>query len=227
MLKFLGIGGAFESKLKNCSAFYKKDNKLLLIDCGENIFEEIKNNNILQNIEEINILIAHFHTDHIGSIGSLLFYCDRLGIKKVNIIYPKVRKLKQLLNLLGMNRCNYKLYNPKKFKNIKIESYKQNHSFMEAYGYKISLNNKKIFYSGDTKTIPKSILTEFLNNKIDYFYQDVRKEFNNYHISLDELNFVIPYEYRNRINCMHFNTEEEIKDVLDNGYSIVKKIGGK
>ena len=41
MLSFLGIGGAFATDLKNCAAFYKESDYLLLIDCGENIFEEI------------------------------------------------------------------------------------------------------------------------------------------------------------------------------------------
>ena len=41
MLSFLGIGGAFAISLKNCSAFYKKGRELLLIDCGESVFEEI------------------------------------------------------------------------------------------------------------------------------------------------------------------------------------------
>ena len=79
MMSFLGIGGAFVTKLKNCSAYIKNGQNLFLIDCGENILEEILKLKILKNVENISILLTHFHTDHIGSLGSLVFYCDKIG----------------------------------------------------------------------------------------------------------------------------------------------------
>ena len=81
MLSFLGIGGAFNVNLKNCSAFYKVNKKLILIDCGESIFEEILNKNILDDIEDLTIIITHFHSDHVGSLGSLIFYSDKINIR--------------------------------------------------------------------------------------------------------------------------------------------------
>lgn len=35
MLPFIGIGNAFNYRYGNCSAFYKNNEMMLVIDCGE------------------------------------------------------------------------------------------------------------------------------------------------------------------------------------------------
>jgi len=42
MLKFIGSGSAFNTKLGNNSAYYKEGNQMLLIDCGSNILQYIR-----------------------------------------------------------------------------------------------------------------------------------------------------------------------------------------
>lgn len=227
MLEFLGIGGAFATKLKNCSAFYKNNEKLLLIDCGENIFEEIIKHKILEEIKEIYLILTHFHTDHIGSLGTLIFYCDKIGINSIKIIYPQKDKIKTLLNMFGMQKCSYEILTPKENKDFFIKEYLQQHSIMESYGYLMNLDGKTIYYSGDTKTIPDEVKNMFFEEKIDYFYQDVRKDINDYHISISELNNIIPIEKRTKIKCMHFNDDNEIEIVEKNGYKSVNKVRRK
>lgn len=223
MLNFLGIGGAFESKLKNCAAFYKYKNNLVLIDCGENIYEEINKYGILKGVKKLVIIITHFHTDHVGSLGTLLFYCDKLGILDISIIYPNIKSLNNLLNIFGVQKCSYKVFSPSEFKFFNIKEFKQEHSFMEAYGYLIELNGKRIYYSGDTKKVPREIIDIFFQNKIDYFYEDIRKDTNDYHLSISELNEIIPFNKRKSIYCMHFNNRSEIDYIISNGYSVIKK----
>lgn len=224
MLNFLGVGGAFAYELGNCSAFYKKDNELLLIDCGESVFQEVLMNNLLNDINTINILITHFHSDHVGSLGSLVFYCDKIGVKNINIIYPNISKLKELVKIFGLSKCDLNITIPQDINSFKILPIEQKHSIMESFGYFIGLDDISVYYSGDTKIIPKEVLTKFFNNEIDYFYQDVRCSINDYHISIEELNALIPKEYRCKIMCMHFNSEEEIKTIASNGYGLVKKL---
>ena len=62
-LLFLGRGAAFNPKEGNTSAYFLENNQLFLIDCGESIFERIINKNILKNIDAINVLITHTHSD--------------------------------------------------------------------------------------------------------------------------------------------------------------------
>ena len=224
MLSFLGIGGAFATDLKNCAAFYKESDYLLLIDCGENIFEEIIKKKLLDNIDKLYIIITHFHTDHIGSLGTLLFYCDKINISLIKIIYPNKNEIIKFLNMIGTEKCIYEVLIPDEFKEFSIKEVKQQHSIMEAYGYLININNKKIYYSGDTKTIPNEIIEKFYNDEIDYFYQDVRLDENDYHISLKELNNIVSFDKRYKVNCMHFNSYNEMNIVKQNGYKLVKKI---
>lgn len=227
MLSFIGIGGAFATDLGNCSAFFRENDKLILIDCGENIFEQILNLNLLNKINRITIVLTHFHSDHVGSLGSLLFYCDKIGINDVNIIYPNQKKLEELIYLFGVQKCNFKILKPIECTDFYIKEICQKHSFMEAYGYLIILNEKVIYYSGDTKSIDEEIVTLLLENKIDYFYQDVRKDLNDYHISIEELSSIIPKKHWDKINCMHFNSFDEMKEIEKRGFSRVKKIGDK
>ncbi len=222
-LNFIGTGGAFNVSQKNCSAFYRKDNKLLLIDCGESIFEEIVKNNILDGIDSLYILITHFHTDHVGSLGSLLFYSDMLGIKDVNVIYPNKDKMNTLLELFGVTNCEYNVLAPIEVSEFTIKEFKAVHSIMEAYSYLISIEDKLVYFSGDTKNIPNSILTLLKEDKIDEFYQDIRVDDNPYHMTIDELNALIQEQYRSRVSCMHY--DESKREIIEkNGYKLVKKV---
>lgn len=224
MLNFLGVGGAFAYELGNCSAYYKKDNELLLIDCGESVFADILMNDLLSDIDIINILITHFHSDHIGSLGSLVFYCDKIGIKKINLLYPNILKLNELVNMFGLSKCDLNITVPQDINSFKILPIEQKHSIMESFGYIINLNDISVYYSGDTKIIPNEILNMFFNNEIDYFYQDVRCSENDYHICIGELNELIPAEYRDKILCMHFNNMDEMHEIASSGYGLVKRL---
>ena len=57
-LKFLGRGSAFNTKEGNTAAYIKQDSHLLLIDCGENIFERMVNNNLLDGIEKVDVFVV-------------------------------------------------------------------------------------------------------------------------------------------------------------------------
>ncbi len=50
-LKFLGRGAAFNPKEGNNSAYFIENNQLFLIDCGENIFERLVENGLLESVE--------------------------------------------------------------------------------------------------------------------------------------------------------------------------------
>ena len=57
VIDFLGIGSAWNVEQDNTSAYIKKDNKMILIDCGETVARKIIKDNIFEGIEELYILI--------------------------------------------------------------------------------------------------------------------------------------------------------------------------
>ena len=74
MLRFIGTGSAFHTRLGNNSAYIKEKDRLLLIDCGGMVFHRLKESGLLEGITELYILITHPHPDQVGSLGDLLFY---------------------------------------------------------------------------------------------------------------------------------------------------------
>lgn len=225
MLKFLGVGGAFTKENSNTSAYYYIDNKgILLIDAGESVFNEVLKQNLLDNIDNIWILITHFHSDHIGSLGSLLFYCDYLNIS-TKIIFPNVEMMNMVINLFGLDSSIFNVIQPRDVKEFKIQELKQIHDKMEAYGYLLELDGKTVYYSGDTKIIPKEILEHL--DSIDYIFQDVRDSDYPHHLSINKLEKLIPIEYRHKVNCMHYPDNTNLSKIKKLGFKYVRKEGTK
>lgn len=151
---------------------YKNDKFLLDVGRATNV----RLHQINTNYSDIkNIFISHFHFDHIIGLPDLLL-TSRLwqNDNKINIYGPKGIKKhckgiialyiddqtyrEKLGKILSENmECslNRKLSLDSK---INIEPFLVNHGHIEeSYGYKISINNKKIVYSGDTSYSEKLV----------------------------------------------------------------------
>ena len=87
-INFLGRGSAFNPKEGNNAGYFIQNNELFLIDVGEDVFAKLIEFNILENIKKINVMITHTHSDHIGSLGSLVAYSYYVLNEPVNIILP-------------------------------------------------------------------------------------------------------------------------------------------
>ncbi len=72
---FLGCGSAYNPQQKNTSAYCILQNNLIVFDCGETVFETLYSKRLLEDAQSVVILITHFHSDHIGSLGSMISYC--------------------------------------------------------------------------------------------------------------------------------------------------------
>lgn len=92
-INFLGIGSAWNIEYDNTSAYIKKENKMILIDCGETIARKIIENNVLDGIDELYILISHTHLDHVGSLGTLLFFLNITKRFKIKSFYQMIHNI--------------------------------------------------------------------------------------------------------------------------------------
>lgn len=209
-LKFIGNGSCFNTAFGNNSAYYidKEKESLLLVDCGESVFERIKKHKILEKVKDIYVVITHMHTDHVGSLSSLLFFCEYIKGVIPTIIYPEKNVMSQFLSLVGNEPQAYKLITPQECEEYKIHEIQQEHSeFINAYGYILELEGKRIYYSGDTKTISKPIIDAFRAGKIDEFYQDVSRYDTPTHMNIDALSKLFSEDERKQITCMHFDDD--------------------
>ena len=116
MLKFIGIGSCFNSKYGNTSAYYfdEAEQSLFLIDCGETVFSELDKRGMLKMLKDITVLITHLHSDHIGSLPSLIFYAKFvLGIKPKVIFQDKADLTEKVL--FAVNPEMYIAYTPEEY----------------------------------------------------------------------------------------------------------------
>jgi len=220
MLRFLGRGSAFSAE--NNSAFFIKDNELVLIDCSMSSFNKIKAMN-LTGIKEIFVLVTHTHSDHIGGIAMLIDYEYFIGHIPVTVVAPSVQ-LKEdisfyLSHLDGCEKSWFSLItvnelNRDWFKEAILTSHAPQLEG-RCFGYNLFLEGKNIVYTGDTNT-----LSPFLPYLTDgsILYQEASAHRSLVHMYIEDL---LPelYELLSRdikIYLMHLDNEDYILEKIKN-----------
>lgn len=224
-LNFLGIGSAFNTCKGNNSAYYIKDNKVTLIDCGGTTFKKIIESNILKDIDEIDVIITHTHPDHIGSLGDLIAYSYFILNLKSKIYFPNVKLIKEYLYSIGIVEELYIISG--KIENESYRFIRSNHvDNIPAYSLVLKIEEDLIYYSGDSNDINSEIIEDFKEGKISYLYQDTSGlEYNgNPHMSINKLSKVFESKYRNRIFCMHLDNHIDEDEIKELGFNCVKEL---
>lgn len=232
-LIFLGRGSAFNTSEGNTSAFFIENNDLFLIDCGESVFNTLQQNNLLNY--QYNIIITHTHSDHIGSLGTLiskLFYT--YGIK-ANIIVPKNKEfITNIFNILNIYGCNYNMYNiiivqefTKKFNSFNsIKLIESKHvDNLKSFGILFETNDGLIYYSGDTNDL--KLIKNILNNpNLNKIYLDtcIIDYPGNVHMYIELLNSIVTATQKEKIYCMHIDNDECLNRIKELGFNIVETI---
>jgi len=210
MLRFLRTGSCFNVSDGNNACYYldKSAQALLLIDCGESVFERIVESGLLDGIRSIDILITHLHSDHAGSLPSLLFYCDlALGLTP-KVIYPDRETMGKYLGLTGNDARKFELVRPSEYDRYETTEIGQEHSkFIKAYGYLIRIDGELLYYSGDAHTISPKVLHLLNDGRIDHFYQDTTRYENASHLNIDTLYGLVAAGRRDRVVCMHLDDD--------------------
>lgn len=233
-LNFLGRGAAFNPKEGNNSAYFVENNQLFLIDCGESIFEKLIEFNLIGNGKTINLMITHTHSDHIGSLGSLVMYSFYILHIPLNIILPENAKhlhnIKQILCSFGCTESMYNFINEKEFDGKyktfqKIRYVETNHcDELDCYGLLFTTQNGIIYYSGDTNDINtiKALISS--GKTIDKLYIDTTTANfpDNVHLHIGILHEIIPNELKNHVYCMHFNNDNCIEQAKNLGFNVVE-----
>lgn len=212
LLKFIGKDSGFGEK--NNSAYIETDNKLILIDCGFTVFNEIKNKFDFHKYDEIDVIITHLHNDHAGSLSQLILYLYFVFNKKVNV-YSKCENIKEYLKITGTPLEAFTLYsNTENLKFIKTEHV----DYIDAYGFALNIANTKIVYTGDTKTL-KPFLPYL--NKANEFYVDVSKN-GGAHLRIDDVLEKLTQIQNNGIEVilMHIDDKEYINKITSGAFII-------
>lgn len=220
MFKFIGCGAALYPKLYNSNAYFRLQDDLFLIDCGETAFRRHYIYGNFEGVKSVTVFITHMHTDHIGSLGTLIVYVYlKLGIR-TTVIYKEPEKLKTVFDFTGVepeHYCLYENYSVMNDPRIKEEVIQVRHhdKMVNSYGYLFDIEGKKLYYSGDAAEIPDCIVEKIKNGELDQVYQDTAVHAHgNCHLTLEELEKKIETQYRRKVFCMHYDSEcfEQIRE---------------
>lgn len=239
MLKFIGSGSAFNTKLGNNSAYLKfnEAKEMLLIDCGTTTLQRIKDNNILKGVEHIHVAITHTHDYHIGSLASLILYTyyshGEFAKSKVTVYSCKGVKVDNYLKLTGCIKDKH--YKGEKL-NEGFKHYINNRELifsfdktkhvkeLTCYNLEIEFDDEYYFYSGDSNVLSDNMLELIEMNFFDYLYIDTCKADypGNIHLSLRELSEKVKVEYRHNIYCMHLDEGFDKDEAESLGFKVVE-----
>lgn len=211
-LNFLGCGSAWCPELGNTAAWFCSGDTLFLLDCGETVFRAAYTADILNQVRRAVILITHMHSDHCGSLPTMVAYLYyRLGAE-VTVVHPDGGRIRQLLETCGAEAGSWKLVGGEGksvFGEVTIEPCAVRHvGGMHCSGYIVSVPGDAFFFSGDSSRIPENVRQRFLNGEIQRLYVDTCVGPNNDHGELSRHCAAIPEEMRSRVICMHLNPKD-------------------
>jgi len=231
MLDFIGTGSAFNTERGNTSAVIKKNNSLILIDCGGTVFHRLQQLNIFDGVDNLYIVITHTHPDHVGSLGEVIFYSYYILKHRPIIFFPKRELMEQFLTSIGvsaemyhLNSANMVNENDVQFGDFSLEFSSVCHvDTIPAYGFIMELNGNKFYYSGDANSISDKVIDKIISGEIYRIYQDTcgLDYKGNNHLSLRKLCDIIPQELRNKVYCMHLDKYITEKEIKQNGFNVV------
>lgn len=222
-LQFLGIGAFCYPAFRNTSAYFVYKDNLIFLDFGETVFETVMKTLDLKAYLHIYIVLTHLHADHVGSLGTVLSYCNCILHQKPTLVHPQ-HNVCALLDLLGIVPSFYSYHATFQglVEGVSIEAVEVQHAGdMRCYGYKIKSENVCLYYSGDASDIPDIVLKDFLSGKIDDIYQDTStiEGASASHLYYKRLEDLIPIELRKNVHCMHLDCD--CREMLkEKGFSI-------
>ena len=225
-LTFLGNGSAFNFEANNTSAYFIENESIYIFDCGESIFNKILKLDLLKDVKNIYIFITHTHSDHIGSLEALIFYChfNLQNSKNLQIFYNSPKILTKILKLTGV-LFKFKINKvPSIVGNYQIKTVIQKHIF-GSYGYFFYGKDCSFFYSGDTCEVNEQCIKELKEKKINFVYHEVCLEKSPIHTEITKLTNAFDENLRNKVFLMHFGNDTVKQKCKELGFNIVNVKG--
>lgn len=233
MLKFIGTGSAFNTQMTNTSAYIKDGKNLLIIDSGETAFARMKELNIFDGVKNVYIAITHMHSDHIGSLGTLVAYLriykdivPTFIITNEESAETQENAIINYLTLVGIEEDEYDFSYGDMMEDAlsglsKVEMVEINHSsHLTSYAVELYFNDKTIYFTGDHND--KEYMTEIAKKlkPEDVVYTDcTNQEYKGrVHISIKELSDIFADNKKGQVYLMHFDDMSAYSDAKNAGF---------
>jgi len=233
-LTFLGRGAGFYPAEGSTSSYFLDKGELFLIDCGESVFDTIIERKLLDSVSALNVLITHTHSDHTGSLGSLLLYASVAKKIRTNIVTGEdmayLPQIRSLLDIFGLSERMYRFTDARDFDNrySRFNSVRYIKTYhcdeLESCAILFETGGGLVFYSGDMKDPAPLITLIKSGKKIDKIYIDSNNDPNPnpYHLRLNEIYDIVPPELRPGVYCIHFNSDKCMDEARALGFNVVE-----
>lgn len=222
MIKFFGIGSAFNPEEGSTSAYIKEKDHLIIFDSGPSTFLAAKSLLHQFKPDHIHIFITHTHTDHVGSLGQMIDYIFYALEGRANLYHPS-EDIRTLLQLMKVIPEKYHFFSEKEIAvNQRYFTFYPTSHVGECYGILIKEKDQTIDYTGDCCEIKN--LDRFLAGDIHTMYLDVADVATPVHLLYDDLyRLVTEKKDRERIVLMHFNTGFNKERAKLDGFKLAEK----
>lgn len=212
-----------------------------IFDCGYTTFEKLKDTNpfeIWEKSKRIIVFISHRHPDHICGLADLIFYAYFVKHKTITVVSPDDEIL-NILYGLGVKKA-YFIYMKTEYytdSNIMVLFKETTHvDTMKSYSLYFNLKHKNHlnFYSGDSNSIDLSkiegIAKLVFAKKVDRYFIEMcdldylmnphnyYKKFDKHLMEYCKKNKCDSLELKEKIICMHLNSEKLKENLEKLGY---------
>lgn len=245
MLKFLGSGSAFNAKRGNTSAYMEFANELFLFDAGSDVFTKLMQLKLLEKKARINIFITHLHSDHIGSLGTIIDYLYYMVYKQdmsnICVYFPN-EAIADVLAMQGVPRDHYNLFLNKwdelyiptlgrkqpeySFYETKHTDNLNYHGQTNTYSIEFLYQNEfSFYYSGDTSEFHEKLGNIYLYDQI--YHEVTAAEESKVHMTykrLLEATKNLTAEERSRFYLMHLDEGFDVEAAKQDGFNVVENI---
>lgn len=174
-IKFLGTGGAFDFEKGTSAAMVTVGGKNILIDCGFSTILKLAEKDLAKDIDYI--LVTHLHSDHVGSLPTLVAYIYyKLGQQVPPIITPTIKfqaELEAFATATFVDK-HFKYTPIEQFSDIGyIDTYGQHAEGMQTYAYHFTEGDQLIYYSGDigNADVAQDFLSTRTESQIQVFHE--------------------------------------------------------
>ncbi|NPV91221.1 MAG: ribonuclease Z [Firmicutes bacterium] len=232
MIKFIGVGSAFNTRFGNTSGFIQGRESLLLIDCGSSVFHRLMEADLLDGLKDLRVIITHTHPDHVGSLGDLVFYAHHILKIKPRVYFPESSLVHAILELMGVEDHMYDLVGTMEAEEpgaggggFRLAFVPVSHMpNIPSFGFYLERGGRRIFYSGDSNRLVAGVLDQLRKGDLDMIYQDTcgLDYPDNVHLSLKRLCQEVPPELRGRVCCSHHDRSLDLDQVREAGFQVAE-----
>lgn len=235
-LKFIGRGAAFNTKEGITNAYLVEGEKLLCLDFGTHMFQELTDRGVLKAEKEIYVLVTHTHCDHVGSLGSLGFYCQYARGTKFKFVLPHDDSYRDDIVTLMRIYGNLEgdafdvIYEEEldgvfeSFSSVRYE-YTDHDWNLPSYSLIFETPEGSVFFSADTRVADNLVRFIETHDNIADIYMEVTdlKIPGDVHIFLGDLMEAVDPSWYSRIKIMHVRGDSTIEAIKKAGFDLIEK----